>query len=171
MKNITMNICRQQGATLITALMMLLVLTIIGISAVKMSTIDILVAGNDQQKLMLMQETENDLINLTTPAKLLPPLVGEDGAAFNAETGVYQVPDPLKSNVTEIIVDLKKTYGCEGISGKAVSIGPDVPPCRLYDFQVRAKKAQGGAKEQRRRGAGKEIPNLGKNSYLNKENI
>lgn len=161
---------KQQGATLITSMMMLLVMTIIGIAAVKMSSIDIIIAGNDQQRLMLMQETESELVNLSTPGKLLDPLIGEfvgsEQALFDADTKSYRVPEPRNPTSIEIITDLEKLYSCEGFSGLAVSMGPDVPPCRLYDFQVRTKKANSGAKELRRRGAGKEVPNIGKNSYL-----
>lgn len=172
MKTISSSINRskQQGATLITALMMLLVMTIVGIAAVKMSSIDIIIAGNDQQRLMLMQETETELVNLSTPAKLIDPLIGElvNGikAIFDPETKTYRVPEPRNPTSIEIITDLEKKYSCEGFSGKAVSMGPDVPPCRLYDFQVKTRKANSGAKEVRRRGAGKEVPNIGKNSYL-----
>jgi hypothetical protein len=159
---------RQQGATLITALMMLLVMTIIGISAIKMSSINILIAGNDQQKLMLMQETETTLNNLASPGKLIDPLIHEpiDGtpADFDAQTKEYQVPHPFKANMTETITDMDKLYGCEGFDGKAVSIGSDVPPCHLYDFKVDARK--NSARVVRRRGAGKEVPNIAKHSFL-----
>ncbi len=159
---------RQQGATLITALMMLLVMTIIGISAVKMSSINILIAGNDQQKLMLMQETETALNNLATPGKLIDPLINEpiEGggrAQFDADNK-YHVPKPFKDNMAEIITDMDKLYGCEGFDGKAVSIGSDVPPCHLYDFKVKAQK--NSARVVRRRGAGKEVPNIAKHSFL-----
>lgn len=167
MKMINKN--KQQGATLITALMMLLVMTVLGISAVKMSTIDILIASNDQQKLMLMQEAETDLINLTTPSKLIEPLVGltVDGetAAFDAETNMYTIPNPTNDLTIEIITDMELEYDCQGFGGKAVSQGCEVP-CRLYDFQVKARKANSGAREQRRRGAGKEVPDSSKNSCL-----
>ncbi len=164
----TKTLCKQQGATLITALMMLLVMTIIGISAVRMSSISILIAGNDQQKLMLMQETESALNNLATPGKLIDPLINEpiNGvvADFDALTKEYIVPEPFKSKMTETITDMDILYGCEGFDGKAVSIGSDVPPCHLYDFKVDAKK--NNATVVRRRGAGKEVPNIAKHSFL-----
>ena len=163
----------QQGATLITALMMLLVMTILGIAAIKMSSISILMAGNDQQKLMLMQNAETDLINLTTPVKLLDPLIKEtvngEIAEFDEDTGIYVVLDPYSALATEIITDMSSIYDCSGFAGRAVSLGPDVPPCRLYDFQIRARSESGGAREVRRRGAGKEVPNIGKNSYLTRQ--
>ena len=161
---------RQQGATLITALMMLLVMTILGISAVKMSSISILIAGNDQQKLMLMQETETTLNNLATPGKLIDPLIHEeiDGeeARFDAQTNEYKVPNPFKSNMTETITDKEVLYGCEGFNGKAVSIGSDVPPCHLYDFNVKALNPSSRTRVERSRGAGKEVPNIAKHSFL-----
>jgi len=160
----------QQGATLITALMMLLVMTILGISAIKMSSISILIAGNDQQKLMLMQETETTLNNLTTPGKLIDPLIHEEvngeKAQFDALTKEYLVPNPFKSNMTETITDMDNLYSCEGFDGKAVSIGSDVPPCHLYDFNVNAVSQSSRARVERSRGAGKEVPNIAKHSFL-----
>jgi len=154
---------KQQGATLITALMMLLVLTILGISAVKMTTLNILVAGNEQQKMMLFQTAETDLVNMTTPVKLYTPLVDK---LFDQDTGEYLVPNPTNPLSAETITDTGKIYSCEGISGLAVSLGPDMPPCQMYDFQIRARAANRGARDTHHRGAGKEVPNPKKNSYL-----
>ena len=42
---------RQQGATLITSLILLLVMTIVGVSSVKVSSIDAMIAGNPQEML------------------------------------------------------------------------------------------------------------------------
>jgi len=152
----------QQGATLITSLMLLVVITILGISAIKMSTLNILIASNEQQQMMLFQETESDLINLSRASKLYDPLIND---RFNATTGMFNLAnnDPF---LIEIITDMDKRYSCEGIEGKAVSIGPDVSPCDLYDFQVKKRKQNSGARDTHHRGAGKEVPNPKKNSYL-----
>ncbi len=157
---------KQQGSTLITALMMLLVMTIIGISAVKMSSINIIIAGNDQQKLMLKQVADTKLINLATPVKLLPPLL--DNTLFVETDGrmVYTTPDVerLSPLADEYITDMGRLYGCEGIGGKAVSVGT---PCKLFDFKIIATTALGLSKEERSRGAGKEVPATAKYSLLN----
>lgn len=161
---------RQQGATLITALMMLLVMTVLGIAAIKMTSISIIIAGNDQQKLMLMQQTETNLINLATPAKLIDPLIKVeiDGvtAEFDDTTNEYVVLDPRSDSAQEIITYMATDdYTCQGFGGKAITQSPEIK-CRLYDFQIRARGPYSGAREIRRRGAGKEVPSRCKNSFL-----
>lgn len=158
---------KQRGATLITSLVFLSLMTIVGVSASKISILDVLVAGNEQQRMLLFQETENDLKDLTSVPKLYKPMIGAAGASFSASTGAYVFPTSSeKPHVSEKITDKKKRYSCGGFSGKAVSIGPSVPPCDLYDFQVNATKLGSSAKDRHNRGAGKEKPNPKKDSYL-----
>ena len=159
---------KQRGATLFTALIFLLLMTVVSVSATKIAMLDVLVAGNNQQQMMLYQSTSNDLKELTTVVKLYAPLVNNPvSAKFNETTGIYQLAaDANKPHIEQQITDLNKRYSCGGFSGRAVSIGPSVSPCDLYDFQVKAGKANSGAKDQHNRGAGKEKPNPKKDSYL-----
>ena len=60
---------------------------------------------------------------------------------------------------------LIKPIHVRGFNGEVVSIGPNVPTCDLYDFQVKGA-GHGGARDRHNRGAGKEKPNANKNSYL-----
>lgn len=149
----------QKGATFITAMLMLVIMTILGVSAVKVSSMDILVAGNDQRSMMLFQTAQTELNELSTPSNLLPPLL--DNTKFKND--IYDVPSS-NSNITKKIKSMKVKYMCQGIDRKAVSIGPSVPPCVMYEFKINTK--QGSARESLRRGAGKEIPDDKKNSYL-----
>lgn len=168
-----MSLHKQKGATLFTALVFLALMTIVSVSATKVSIMDLLVAGNNQQQMLLVQETENDLKILTTVPNLYAPITG-DGGAFNALTGIYEVPDdPNRSNIEEQIKDVgfdlpeeQKYYQCQGFSGMAVSWGPDTPKCDLYDFQVRSRRPNTSISDRLNRGAGKEKPNGKKNSYL-----
>ncbi len=168
MKNIKLVNLKQQGATLVTSMMMLVIMTIVGVSAVKVSSIDVLVAGNEQQKMELFQTTQTDLNGLSTPLELLAPLVGEvdengTKAEFDAN-GKYTVSTSTQK--TAIISDMDTENPCEGIDGKAISWGLSTPPCRLYDFNVNTKKLNSGARESAHRGAGKEVPNDNTNSAL-----
>jgi len=157
----------QQGATLITALTFLVLMTIVSVSASKISILDVLVSSNEQQQMMLFQDTENDLKELTTVVKLYKPLVKEGGATFDLDTGAYVLPsNTQKPGTLEVITDKFKRYQCGGFNGKAISIGPDVPPCDLYDFQVKTSVLNSGVRDRHHRGAGKEKPNPNKNSYL-----
>lgn len=159
---------KQQGAALMTVLVFLLVMTVVAVSGSKIAILDALVAGNDQQKMQLFQITSTDLKELTTVIELYEPLVEK---TFSATTGEFSLTDS-PTGVTEIITDVSKGdpniyYECGGFSNKAVSIGSNVPPCYLYDFEVSSSLANSSAKDQHNRGAGKEKPNSRKNSTLN----
>ena len=154
---------KQKGASLITALVFLTLMTIVSVTAAKVSMLDTLVAGNNQRIMELYQDTSNNLKELTTVVNLYKPLVKTPGDEFDSVTGIYVIPDTPHGKEMQI-TDPDKTYSCNGFNGEATSIGPDVPPCDLYDFQV--KSADRGARDKHNRGAGKEKPNPSKNSYL-----
>ena len=61
---------KQMGATLITSLVFLLLMTIVSVSATKMSILDLLVSSNEQQQMVLFQTTANQLKQLTHVSKL-----------------------------------------------------------------------------------------------------
>lgn len=155
LKNIKKN---QKGATLVVALMLLVVMTIVGVSATKLTSVDLLVAGNEQQQLELFQTTQTDLNLLTTPVKLYDPLVDE--TLFVND--VYVITQETGSGKTEEITELYE-YGCKGIGGKAVGFGT---PCRLYDFKVNTKGPYKTGRDSGSRGAGKEIPDVAINNQI-----
>ena len=156
---------KQQGATLFTALVFLTLMTIVSVSATKLSILDVLIAGNNQRQMELYQDTSNDLKELTTVVNLYKPLVKTLGDEFDPVTGIYLVPDTPHGTEMQI-TDPDKSYSCTGFNGEATSIGPDVPPCDLYDFQVKSTKASSSVRDRHNRGVGKEKPNPSKNSYL-----
>jgi len=160
---------QQRGATLFTALVFLALMTIVGVSAAKVSMLDVLVSGNNQRQMEVFQDTANDLKQLADVRKLYKPLIGKiEGStthSFDETTGKYTVPDTASNSIQEI-TDPDQRYDCLGFRGEAVSIGPDTPPCDLYDFNVKYKKQGTSAKDSHSRGAGKEKPNGNKNSYL-----
>lgn len=158
---------KEQGVTLVTVLVFLVIMTIVTVSASKIAINDILAAGNDQQQAQLYQSTAGDLKKLTTVVELYEPLVEK---TFSEGTGEFTLTDSTLG-VTEIITDISKGdpnkfYECGGFANKAVSIGSDVPICFLYDFEVKARLANTGAKDRQNRGAGKEKPNPRRNSTL-----
>ncbi len=149
---------KQQGATLITSLMMLVVMTIVGVSATKISSSNILVAGNDQQKMRLFQKSQSELLELTTPLKLLPAL-NTPTLFVNDEYVIIQESGSLK---TELITK-GKDYSCNGINGRALT---ENTPCILFDFRITSRSPLGGAKEESHRGAGKEVPPISPNNFI-----
>ncbi len=148
---------RQQGATLITSLGLLMVMTVVGVTATKMSAIETLIAGNEQIKMRLFQTTQNELYKLATPINLMPVL--QDDTLF--VEGVYVISNDTdkKENITR----LQQGYICKGINGNAQSIGG---LCNLYDFEVITRSAMGGATAESHRGAGKEVPPVSPNCLI-----
>ena len=159
---------KQRGATLFTSLVFLILMTIVSVSATKIAMLDVLISGNNQQQMLLFQSTENDLKELTTVVQLYAPLINDPvSAKFNELTGIYELDlDSNKPHITQQITDKEKTYQCGGFAGQAISIGPNVPSCDLYDFQVKSRQQNTGVRDRHNRGAGKEKPNPNKNSYL-----
>ena len=159
---------KQRGATLFTSLVFLALMTVVSVSATKVSILDVLVAGNNQQQIRNFQDTENELKKLTRVEELMVPMLEETPAdKFNTTTGIFSVPAKSGDHgVEREIRDTFKRYSCGGFEGQAVSVGPDVAPCDLYDFQVRQRSSNSGIRDRHNRGAGKEKPNASKNSYL-----
>ncbi len=154
---------KEKGATLLTALVFLVLMTIVSVSAAKISMIDVLVAGNNQQRMELYQQTSNDLNNHADPGRLLP-LLQANGVAT---AWTQSMPaNSLFPNREEKIENRVEKYACAG-NGLATSVGPDTPPCYLFDFEVKNKKASSSAREQHIRGAGKEFPKASRNNYNN----
>ena len=148
---------KEQGATLFTALSILMVLTIISITSARISIIDIKVASNDEQQMMMYQEAENALKKITKPVKLYEWIEARrDNASAKGIADIATTGLKAKTNIT----DLNTEYACVGKNG-AVSIGPEVPFCELYDFHIDINKEGLGTRDVHHRGAGKEVPHNG----------
>jgi Tfp pilus assembly protein PilX len=148
---------KQKGATLFTALMMLIVLTIVSISSTRMSILDIKVSRNDEQQMMMYQEAENALKKITKPIKLYEWI--EARRANSSAKGIADI-DASHTKAKANITNLNTEYACIG-KGGAVSIGPEVPFCGLYDFHIDINKKGTGSRDIHHRGAGKEMPHNG----------
>lgn len=157
--------CKQKGATLFASLIFLILMTIVSVSATKISILDILVSSNDQQEMMLFNQTENDLKKLTTPVELMTA-IGEEGIST---AWVRNKPSNLsKPNNSDKITNRDHIYECGGFNGLAISIGPSEAFCRVFDFEVRSGVPNTGVRDKHTRGAGKEFPNGSRNNYNNK---
>ncbi len=148
---------KQQGATLITSLMMLMIMTTVGVTAIKTSSVDILIANNDQRQMLLFQQKESELIKLSNPATLLLPWLEIDGAKFTNNEYVIPSPSIHQTTVISKVTDLKKFAACSDSE-----LGPGIPPCRLFDFNLSLTSQFKGAKAAGSRGVGKEVPALNK---------
>ncbi len=157
------NLRHQKGATMITTLVFLLLMTIVTVSASKMSILEMLVSSNNQRQMEMFQQTANDLKELTTPVKFFDAYYANE----------HQIPwthnldaNPLKPSTKESIASRDFKYICGGFNGLAVSIGPSESPCYLYDFGVKTSLSNSGVRDKHFRGAGKEFPDGTRNSTL-----
>jgi len=153
----------QQGATMITTLVFLLLMTIVTVSASKISILDMLVSSNNLRQMEVFQQTENDLKLLTTPIKFFDAFsANEHGVSW-----MHNIPATTeKPNTDEKIASRNLKYICGGFNGLAVSMGPSESPCYLYDFEVESSIPNSGVRDKHLRGAGKEFPDGSRNSTL-----
>ena len=147
---------KQSGMTLFTSLMMLLVMTILGVTAIKISSVDLLIANNYQKKLQVYQAAESKIQKDVDFYWLYRWMTTDANAPTDDEDGVVS-----KSEV----LDVGEEYQCTP-NNLATSLGPDSTPCRIYMFQVEASMKSTGARAAHYQGAGKLTPNTSKGSYL-----
>lgn len=153
------NYSKQSGVTLITSLMLLIVMTVFGVSAMKLSSIDSLIAGNDQQEMLLSQETQTQLndfsriINLSNTYSA----TGFQSRGSNVNQYIFDQTNIDGIKTDKIITNMNYNYACKR-SGLASSLGSDAPNCDLFDFFVELKSSYSSAKKSRHQGAGKMLP-------------
>ena len=147
---------RQMGLTLITSLILLLGMTIIGVTAVRLSTVDLRVAHNYQQQLSVYQEAETKIQREVSFYRLHDWMMEDK-----------QPPDTHKDSMTSkaSVSDLERSYPCKGRSSLANSLGPDAPACKVFLFTIDSEMEGSGAKESHFKGAGKQFPNQSNGSY------
>lgn len=142
---------QQQGATLFTTLMILLAITILSVSAARISTIDIQVASNEQQRMMLYQKAESMLSEFSSINQLDSYL--KTGAVDQQDLDRFTDGNyHIDANIEEI----NSMYFCLGSGGAAASLGIEAPCCQIYDFKVKVSHKSSSSVETHYRGAGKE---------------
>jgi len=135
---------KQKGATLVSALTFLVLMTVVSVSAMKVSILDILVAGNDQKKSLTYLSAETALsLNVN------PYVVLED------------VPDTTKLNDmdSEVIIRKEGKRPCRGLFGRANSIGAhDTPDCQIYTISAKGYKQGAVISDTHTRNVGRQVP-------------
>jgi len=135
---------------------MLLAMTIIGITAIKISSVDLLIASNFQQQLSVYQAAETKIQSDVNFYHLYNWMMDDKQPPAS-------IKDRMISNAE--VADLKRDYPCKGRSNLANSLGPDSPTCKLFLFAIDAKIKGTGVKENHYKGAGKQFPNQSNGSY------
>ena len=150
---------KQQGATLVTSLMMLLVMTIIGVSATKSSTMNVLIAGNDQQQMLLAQTLDSELSRFASIETLEGSFTNTGFAPSAGQTNKYIFPlvEENGFKVNKEITKLDFNYACKR-NGIASDIGADAPNCNLYDFYITLNRSHSSGRDRRHQGSGKMVP-------------
>jgi len=150
---------KQQGATLITSLMMLLVMTIVGVSATKSATMSVLIAGNDQQKMLLAQTLDSELSRFASIETLEKSFtsIGFTPSAGQTDKYIFSQVDESGLKVNKEITNLGYNYTCKR-NGIASDIGADAPNCNLYDFHIKLHRSHSSVRDRRHQGSGKMGP-------------
>jgi hypothetical protein len=150
---------KQAGVTLITSMMLLVIMTIIGVSATKVSSMSALISGNDQQQMLLAQTLNSKLPQFASVDTLEKTLSSTGFTPSAGETNKYVFSQVSNDGykVDKEVTDLAYNYACKR-NGKASDIGPDAPSCDLYDFHIGLKRSSSNAKDTRHQGSGKMVP-------------
>lgn len=159
---------KQKGATLFTALIFLALMTIVSVSAAKISMLDVLVAGNNQQQMMLFQKAARELNDHASPANLLELLQADNGRTnnfleeWNRSSAVNSANPGSKRKIKNRVIE----YSCGAIGGLATSQGSE-NSCRLFDFEVITKDPDSNETDRHVRGVGKQYPGPSRNNFNN----
>ncbi len=134
-------------------------MTIVGVSATKISSMDVLIAGNDQKKMILNQSLDSRLPQYASIEVLEKTFTKTGFTPSEGETNKYIFAQTTSEDfkVDIEVIDLAYSYDCKR-EGKASDIGPDAPACDLYDFHVSLKSMGSSAKNTRHQGSGKMVP-------------
>lgn len=99
---------QQKGAALIVGLVLLLVLTVLGVSGMNMATLELTMAGNAQAQQMAFQAAETGIdvalsgpVNTASATTYADEAVGDGTSQFSAEiacVGTTRVPDGAYSD-------------------------------------------------------------------------
>lgn len=153
------NKIKQKGATLVTSMMLLIVMTIAGVTTIKISSTSLLIAGAQQEGMLLSQHLNSELPMFASVEYLQESFTSTGFTPTSGQSNKYifnQVEDEdIRINKTITNHDYK--YGCLR-NGKASDIGPDAPVCDLYDFYIDLYSTRSNAKDTRHQGSGKMVP-------------
>ena len=152
---------KQKGATLVTAMVFLVLMTIVGVSASRNSAQDALIAGNDQQRVEVRMSSAAVLRKKTTAYTVISNMPEDTDSPIALEDdSINGVTVKTSINRPDVY-----SYNCAGIDDRANSLGPDIN-CIVFDVVVRGYKEGSGAKNELVQGVGKEHPNVSDSSYL-----
>ncbi len=155
---------KQKGASLIIALVVLLVITILGISSVRLSSQDLIIASNEQQQMMVFQATESarkQVVNFYNVYKWIDDETTPSTLTQQINSG------NVRSDITITRGAAYTCFGQAGQEGEANSIGVGTNKCRVYTFAIDSQLLGTGARAKLFKGEGKELPSTVGNGISN----
>jgi Tfp pilus assembly protein PilX len=156
---------KQKGVVLLWALGILLVLTIISVSSVKVSNVNTMVSGNSLASMMVYQGAESTLSKVANTnyvkeaAENIPSKMKQIAAADLPNESVSG--GSLSSTANVAFIDYTP---CPAASGLAMSTSASASAggvtCQLYGFEVESRLRGTGAKKQHNLGVAIFVPPL-----------
>lgn len=132
----------QSGAVLAVGLLMLLILTVIGVSAMKSTVLDERIAANSQFKMLAFQAAESALVELANIAAVEGFLDSANKTDYVVGTRSYPVgEDGQTANVTVTLADA----GFLPYSGASLGEGGSGLRMQVFEFTARAELGETNA--------------------------
>lgn len=146
---------RQRGAVLAVGLLMLLILTIIGVSAMKSTVLDEKIAANSQFKMMAFQAAESALKQFANINEVVTFLSSPDKANYEVGKPSYPVgKNGLTANVTVTLADA----GFLPYTGASLGEGGSGLRMQVFEFTATATLGNTNAVAVHRLQVGRLVP-------------
>ncbi len=149
----------ENGTVMVIALLLMAILTILGISAINMSNVDLMIASNERQykqnfyraeaaaneAVQLLDDADADNLMLDDPAKFTWL---NDDAIWPVVSGVETIEDPTQWTGTKFAT-ATDNIGRYAVLSKGIAGGGSIDitaPSQLFEFEVHGQyyRAQGG---------------------------
>ena len=154
---------KQQGVVLLWALAILLVLTLLSISSVKVSNINTRVAGNSMASMMVFQGVESTLSKTANTNYILQAAVNTPGR--NKAVPAADLPNEALSGGSLSSNDSVAYVGyapCPAVNGIAMSTNASPSAggvtCQIYQVDAESRLSGTGAKAKHLLGIAKIVP-------------
>ena len=145
---------KQRGATLVTSLVFLTLMTIVSVSAAKMASVDTIVAGNNQQQMLVFQQTDKTLKEISNPVVVVLAVQENEGVNDEWTKAIPKVKYEKRE-----VKNRNIKYRCKE-SGLAVAEGSDsAGNCYVFDLSAEDRLESKGLIDKHFRGVGKLLPN------------
>lgn len=144
---------KQRGATLFISLVFLTLMTIVTVSAAKIASLDSVVASNNQQQMMVYQQTAKTLELINNPVIVIQSIIDNEGV-LSSWTKEIPSNETSTENSLRSVNSRSITYPCQN-NGSATRLEAS---CALIDLSSEDRLVATGITDRHFRGVGKAIP-------------